>query len=519
MIAARALSAPESTAFWAGAATWSFAALDRYGRNLARGLAGLGVGPGEVVALWLPNGPAYIGLLLAIARLGAIAVAVNTRFRAAEIGDILVRSGARLLALDPGFKGADVPGVLAAMEPGALAGIEAIIACAPGDLGAPPSDASVFDLAALAAGPPLDRELGGSDSGVAIFTTSGTTRAPKFVLHGQAGIARHAQDVAACFGLDAPDAASLQALPLCGVFGFAQAMACLAAGRPMALMASFDAGEAVRLVTRHRLTHGIATDDMLERMLEAAGAGDGLASLRFAGYASFAQGARVDLAHRLESRGTRLVGLFGMSELLALYAAQRPGDPIEVRARPGGFPVSADGAVRVIDPETGQSLAKGEPGMLELKGPSAMLGYFGDPAATAEAMTPDGFVRTGDLGYAVGDGSFVFLARMGDALRLGGFLVSPREIEAVLEADPTVAQAQIVGIPAPGGAKPVGFVVLKAGAAMDEASLVRRCADRLARYKVPARVFALDAFPVTIGPNGTKIQRGRLREMAIERLS
>lgn len=518
MIAARALSEPESTAFWAGETTWSFAALDSFGRSLARGLAGLGIGPGDLIGLWLPNGPAYLGFLLAIARLGAIAVAVNTRFRALEIGDILARSGARLLALDPGFRGADVPGVLAAMPSGALDGIEAIVACGPGDLGTPPSGAGVYDLATLAAGPMLDRELGGPDSGVAIFTTSGTTRAPKFVLHGQSGIVRHAHDVAARFGLDAPDAASLQALPLCGVFGFAQAMACLAAGRPMALMVSFDADEAVRLVAHHRLTHAIATDEMLDRMLTSAGTGDGLKSLRFAGYASFVQGTRADLVQRLESAGTRLVGLFGMSELLALYAAQQPGDPIESRARPGGFPVAADGAIRVVDPATGRPCATGEPGMLELKGPSAMLGYYGDPAATAEAITPDGYVRTGDLGHAVGDGSFVFLSRMGDALRLGGFLVSSREIEAELEADPAVAQAQVVGIPGSGGAKPVGFVVLKPGAAFDEAGLIRWCANRLARYKVPARIFVLDSFPATAGPNGTKIQRGRLRDMAMERL-
>jgi fatty-acyl-CoA synthase len=307
-------------------------------------------------------------------------------------------------------------------------------------------------------------------------------------------------------------------LPLCGVFGFAQAMACLAAGRPVALMGSFDADAAVELVARHSLTHAIATDEMLERMLVSAGTGGSLKSLRFAGYASFAQGVRVDLVQRLDSQGTKLVGLFGMSEVLALYAAQRPDDPIENRARPGGFPVSADGTFRIVDPVTGRPCAPAESGMIELKGPSAMLGYFGDPAATAEAMTPDGYVRTGDLGYAVGDGSFVFLARMGDALRLGGFLVSPREIEAELEADPAVAQAQVVGISAPGGAKPVGFVIVRPGLAFDETELIRRCAGRLARYKVPTRIFALDAFPVTAGPNGTKIQRGRLRDMAEERL-
>jgi fatty-acyl-CoA synthase len=521
LIADRARLAPESTAFWTDGATWSYRDLDRYGRGLARGLAGLGIGPRDRVAFWLPNGATYLGLFFACARLGAIAVAVNTRFRAAEIGDIVGRCGARALALAPGFQGIDFPGILAAVEPGRLARLEFVIACGSGALpaiAALPPTARIVSADELAAGPPLDTEQGGPDSGVAIFTTSGTTRAPKFVLHGQAGIVRHAHDVATRFGLDAPDAASLQALPLCGVFGFTQAMATLAAGRPMALMPAFDAAEAARLVARHRLTHGIGTDEMLERMLDAAGAGGALASLRFAGYASFAAGTREDLAARLDAGGTKLVGLFGMSELLALFAAQRPDDPVPVRARPGGFPVSTDGAIRVRDPETGRLQPAGEPGMIELKGPSAMLGYFGDAAATAATLTADGYVRTGDLGYAVGDGSFVFLARMGDALRLGGFLVSPREIEAFLESDAAVAQAQVVGVPAAGGAKPVGFVVLTPGTAWDEAALIARCQTRLARHKVPARIFALDAFPVTSGPNGTKIQRGRLRELAIERL-
>jgi len=520
LIAGPAARSPESTALWVDGSSWSYAALDERSRRFAAGLVGLGVGPGERVAFWLPNGLAYLALLFACARIGAIAVAVNTRFRAEEVGDIIGRSGARVLALAPGFRGIDFPSILARVDPARLEKLDAVVQCGSGVLPASaplPSRARRLSEDELAAGPPLDSVTASGAAGVAIFTTSGTTRAPKFVLHGQAGIARHARDVARRFELDAPDAASLQALPLCGVFGFSQAMATFAAGRPLALMSAFDAEEAVRLVARHRLTHAIGTDDMLERMADSAASGQ-LASLRFAAYASFARGTRDDLARRLEGGGTRLVGLYGMSELLALYAAQRPGDPVEVRARPGGFPVSADAAIRISDPETGQIKAPGEPGMLELKGPSAMLGYFGDEEATRAAVSADGYVRTGDLGLALGDGSFIFLARMGDALRLGGFLVSPREIEDFLEEEPSIAAAQVVGIPDPGGAKPVAFVRLTPGSRLDEAAVIDRCRDRLARHKVPVRVFALDVFPVTVGPNGTKIQRNKLRDTAIELL-
>jgi fatty-acyl-CoA synthase len=143
-----------------------------------------------------------------------------------------------------------------------------------------------------------------------------------------------------------------------------------------------------------------------------------------------------------------------------------------------------------------------------------MAGYHGNPEATRDALTGDGFYRSGDLGYTLADGRFVFLTRIGDALRLGGFLVSPMEIEAVVQETPGIAACQVVGVPQAGGLVPIAFVVLQHGAAMDEATVIAHVAARLARYKVPLRVFPVDAFPVTPGANATKIQKGKLREMA-----
>ena len=166
------------------------------------------------------------------------------------------------------------------------------------------------------------------------------------------------------------------------------------------------------------------------------------------------------------------------------------------------------------DPESGEILAPGEQGELELRGASMMKEYFGNPAATREAFTEDGYLRSGDMGTTTDDGGFVFLSRMGDVLRLGGFLVAPAEIEACLATHVSVDGSQVVDVTTPEGPRAVGFVTLAAGAELDEDLLREHCRAGLARFKVPSRVFAVDEFPTTLSANGTKIQRTRLRDMA-----
>jgi fatty-acyl-CoA synthase len=149
-----------------------------------------------------------------------------------------------------------------------------------------------------------------------------------------------------------------------------------------------------------------------------------------------------------------------------------------------------------------------------MTGPSRMVEYLDDPEATAAALTGDGYVRTGDLAVLEPDGGFEFLARMGDALRLGGFLVSPAEIEAEVVDLAGVEAAQVVAVNADGRNRAVAFVLLEAGAPFDEADARARCAARLADFKRPARIIPLDAFPVTDSANGLKIQRAKLRALA-----
>lgn len=526
MIATAAAKSPQSAAivFDDGnrrrTITWRM--LDDMGRRAAGGLAELGIGPRDRVALWLPNTPAWLALFIGCARLGAITVTVNTRFRSHEVADIIERTGATALALWPDFRDIDFLQILGGADGAAFKTLETVITHDEGRGGAlavpPPALAGcrVVGFDELAACPPLDEDRSTPGAGCAIFTTSGTTSTPKFVLHSQAGVVRHATDVARDFGLGALDAAALQALPLCGIFGFSQAMATLAAGRPMTLTPSFDAGHAAALLRERGITHLNATDGMYRDMLDAITEAVPFPSLQFAGFAAFGTEAD-DIVAAAEQRGLRLTGLYGMSEIQALYARQKPEDEAAIRKFAGGWPVSPHAAVRVRDPDTGRLLGDGEAGELEASGPSLMAGYFGDDRATAETLTEDRYVRTGDLVHTLPDGSFVFHARMNDALRLGGFLVNPAEIEDYVQRRPEITGCQVVGVEHRGRTRPFAFVTLDRGAEFDPAALSADCRAALAGFKVPAGFHALDTFPVTQSPNGTKIQRARLREMA-ERL-
>ena len=479
--------------------------------RVARGLSALGIREGDRVGLWLPNHLEWLTLYFALARLGAIAVAINTRFRSAEVADIVDRSGCRALAVDPSFRGINFAGILVGADPAAFDRLETVILCSDGVEQAEvlPRKQRVT-YAALAAYAPLIEDCGTIDSGTAIFTTSGTTKAPKFVLHTQRSVLAHAQDVIDAFMLRG--ASVLQALPLCGVFGFSQAMAGLAGHSMLVLQPAWDAEEAASLLDRHRVNAFNGTDAMTAALLDAA-SDEALRRLPFCAHAAF-DPALVDLPARAERRGLKLIGLYGMSEIQALFARRKETEELARRILPGGRPVSALASVRVRDPEGGGLLGVGESGELEISGPSLMKEYFGNPGATAAAMTDDGFVRTGDLGRLLDDGSFVFESRMGDVLRLSGFLVAPAEIEAFLQRHPGIDGAQVVGVPTPVGVKPVAFVTLKKGTKLDESALRAHCEAGLARYKVPTRIVAVDAFPTTPSPNGLKIQKAKLRDDA-----
>lgn len=493
----------------AGERRMSYRQLAAESARLAADLARLGLRRGDRILVWLPDLPEWFVAQFAAARLGLTVVAVNTRYRDSEIVGILRASNAKAVVLAQGFLGIDF--VSMAQEASHETGLEHVI-----DVAA--AGGALSSARQLAEGPSASQARP-SDL-AAVFCTSGTTAAAKLAAHDQQSIVEHARNVAAATGMR-PGDALLLALPAAGVFGFSGAMAALAAGATLVLQPVFDAAVAVTLLERYHVTHFYGPDAMLQDVLDAAGGRHpGFARWRWGAFANFTTGQPCRLVARAEEQaGVRLHGTYGSSECFALMSTWPREAPAAARARGGGYLVSPTMQVRCVTPGSSAPRPLGEPGELQFRGYNVFSCYLGNPAATAASMTADGWFRSGDLGQLQADGAFVYLARLKDSLRLGGYLVDPQEVEDQLQAHPAVEIAQLVGVwKEQKGDVPVAFVRLRPGARADEPELLGFARDRMASYKVPRRVLFVDEFPSTDSANGRKIQKNRLREIAREQL-
>lgn len=477
-------------------------------------LAAQGIGKGDVVAVWLVNRVEWITLLFAAARLGAIVAAVNTRYRSAEVAHLLKLAGAKLLVVEAAFRSSDFASILADIAEADVPALQKL-AVVGGD--AIPAQWPCVRFDAFDKSYPPARIQDDIDVPVLLYTTSGTTKGPKLVAHSQRTLATHAFAVAKALQLSPQRHSLLAMLPFCGTFGMTSLLGFIAAGATAHVLDAFEATPAVKILSEHGITHAFGSDEMFRRILALADAPRPFPHLEVCGFAAFQPGWR-ELAAEAEARALPLFGLYGSSEVQALFSIARAGDAFADRIEGGGWPMSSEAKVRVRDTETGELAAPGVSGEIEISAPSCFLGYFNNPEATRDAITADGFFRTGDIGRLRGDGSFVYETRAGDAMRLGGFLVAPGEIEDELKSCAGVGDAQVVAVELNGQARCVAFVI-PAGEPPRQETLVARLRDRLAGYKIPARIYVVDAFPVTDSANGVKIQRAKLRAMAMERIA
>ena len=400
--------------------------------------------------------------------MGAIAIGVNTRFRSAELADVLGWTAAQVLVFAPRFRRIDFVEILEGADREALAALTAIVA----DDDEAQAPRSVCGKRVIAASRLFERGPHAAtraepESGCIMFTTSGTTSKPKFVLHTQRSIVQHAVDTVRAFGYDEPGSTLMAVTPFAGVSGFGLPIAAAAAAAPLVFNPAFDAHETLKQIREHGVTHAHANHEILRRWFDIARSPEDFAGLKLANCGSGIAAAMP----RAQALGVRLVSIYGSSELQARFSRQRPDLAPERALEAGGFPISAEARVRTSDPATGGVLPAGEKSELEVRAPSAMTGYFGDPAATARAMTADGYLRTGDFGWAREDGSFVLEGRMGDVLKLSGFMTSPAEIEALITKHQGIAGCQVVGIATERGKKAVAFVRMRDGVHFDEPAL------------------------------------------------
>ncbi|MQA94363.1 MAG: AMP-binding protein [Streptosporangiales bacterium] len=533
-----------------GSRRLSYAGLRATSEALAARLHSEGVRAGDCVAVWLPNWLDALVWQFAVARLGASVLGVNTRYNVHELVHLVTVARPVCVALPDDFHGIDFRGRLrealdtAKPETTALVAVVAqnrapdpagfdlgggaFVHRTADGLGTPGTGATAPTGAPASAGTPAAAAppppLPDPAAIVNYFTTSGSTGNPKLAGHDQAAVTRHAAAGAAAFGMTETTPVMLCVLPLLGVFGFNAVMATLHAGGTCLFTPVFDPARTVADMVTYGVTHTIGGDDLHGRLMDSWREDPRpLRAWRQAGIADFA-GRSPAIADWAQTEfGVPVRGVYGSSEVFALTAVRGPDLSPADRVRGGGRPVDAGIEVRACDPVSGAVLAPGEQGELQFRGYNVLPGYLRNPEANAAVFTEDGWFRSGDLGSVddPGTGTFTYVCRMGDALRLHGFLTEPAEIENYLAAHPQVATAKVVAADRGDGmGVAVAFVVpADPGRPPGEDELIAYCRSGLARYKVPSRVVPLDAFPTTAGTNGTKIRTAELRRRATELLT
>ncbi|MFV8245896.1 FadD3 family acyl-CoA ligase [Mycolicibacterium peregrinum] len=432
-------------------------------RKAAGAFAEFGVDKGDRVAVWAPNSAEWIIAAFGIMAAGGVLVPVNTRFKADEAADVVVRSGAKAVMIQKGFLGQD-------------------FAFADTDL-----DVPTIDLKSdfLSSGTPFTREVSPTDVSDVIFT-SGTTGRPKGAMMNHRQTLRAYEEWATLADLREGDR-YLMINPYFHTFGLkAGLVASFLRGATMLPVAVFDVDNVVELIERERITMLPGPPTLYHSLLAVADR-DRLATLR-AGVTGAAD-IPVELVRRIREElpfQTLMTG-YGLTEA-GNVTLSRPGDSAEEVATTAGLPCG-DVEVRIADDAE-----------VLVRGYNVMQGYLDDPAATAEAIDADGWLHTGDLGEFTESGRLRIVGRKKDMFIVGGFNAYPAEIEGFLLEHPAIAQVAVIGV-ADERMGQVGkaFVVLRDEPAvlpLTAEDLVAWSRERMAGYKVPRYVEFLDELPL-----------------------
>ncbi len=465
--------------------------------EVARALIADGIAPGDRVAVWCPNTTAWVLAALGSLTAGATLVPVSTRFTGAEALDVISRSGCRALFVDDGFLGVDRLAALRAAAAAAkpeqgdtLAGLAVVVRVGGADWKSfvERKLATLRPYAAARAAAVSEQDV--SD----ILFTSGTTGRSKGAMSSHRSALSVARAWAEHAGLTEGDR-YLVVNPFFHSFGLkAGILACLVSGAVMVPLPVFDAAAAMRVIETERITVLPGAPTIYQAILDHPERDRfDLSSLRLA--VTGAANVPAALVERMSRELSFRVVLtaYGLTEAVVATMC-RPGDAPETVASTCGRPAA------------GFELRIGETGEVLLRGPNMMLGYLDDPVATAEAIDPDGWLHTGDVGRLDAAGYLTITDRLKDMYICGGFNVYPAEVEQVLARLDGVADSAVVGVPDERlGEVGRAYIVSRVGQALSQDAVIDFCRQRLANYKVPRQVMFRDALPRN--PSGKVLKR------------
>ena len=509
MVAATADRFGARSAVIDGAARISYAELADQARRFAAALVASGIEPGDRVAIWAYNSAEWIVAVLGLFEAGAVLVPINTRFKGPEAADILGRSRARALVTVTDFLGADYLAMLEATGAELPDLATTIVAHGPVSGGSLSWD-TFMDGATEAAGSEVERRgrnVGRDDPSDILFT-SGTTGVAKGVVQTHGRTLLVATDWVAMTGLR-PDDRYLMVNPYFHMFGLkAGILAAVCAGATMIPEAVFDVERVLRLVAEEGVTVLPGPPTLYQGILDHPRRRDhDLSTLRVA--VTGAADIPVELIRRLDEElpFTAVITGYGLTEG-GTAAATSPDDDVETIATTVGRPRPGF-ELRIVD-DQGRDLPDGAPGEILLRGGSIMSHYLDDPEATSQALSSDGWLRTGDLGVRDASGYLRIVGRSKDMFIVGGFNAYPAEIENTLLAHPDVQQVAVIGVPDRRlGEVGMAFAVLRPDASVTAADIIEWSRDRMANYKVPRVVELVEQLPL----NATgKVVKDALRE-------
>ncbi len=507
---------------------WTFEEFHSEVNRVARGLISVGVKHGDHVALWMVNKPEWLFLLYATAKIGAVLVPLNTRYRTNDVAYTVKQS--------------DSSTWISMVESGPINYFDMISENLPQLEQKEPNKLNYSDFPKLkrvillgekcqqgthrwsdllTAGDEIDditlqdrSDVVNPDDTVIIAYTSGTTGHPKGVMHSHIVI-RNVIDRINRFGVTFQDTV-INNLPLFHLYGYSEsALLSILSGARQILLEKFEAKETLRTIEQESATiiHGFDTHykDILDAQKKQK---RDISSLRLATFPAGMENS-TSISKNAQKELVPTISGWGMSETWAFAACSFLDSTEEQRCEASGFPMP-NFEFKVINPETGSKLASGDRGELLVRSYQIMKGYYNKPKETAAVIDSDGWMHTGDTAIIRKDGHIKFIGRFKDMLKVGGENVSPAEIEAYLMKIPEIDQVAIVGYPDDRLSEvPVAFIISKNNSVLDIKKIQTYCKGNIASYKIPRYVISVSKFPMT--PTG-KIQKHKLRTIAIEQI-